>query len=151
MDRPQPYSVKGHQTEGRRHCEPSPIDVRRFLRNDINGTCQQRPNTEIRLPLDFSGMFEVLNLLSIQREKSLSALVFFHFGTPLRDRTRRLAFFHFLCRKAPEERTLPYSSFASMVIFAFRTFETGQPFSAPSAYFWNVAASAPGTLPTTFR
>src|ERR1700722_14717053 len=44
-----------------------------------------------------------------------------------------------------------YSNLASMVIFAFRTFDTGHPFSAPSAYFWKVAASAPGTLPTTSR
>ena len=43
----------------------------------------------------------------------------------------------------------PYSSFAFIVIFALSTFETGHPFSAASAYFWNVAASAPGTLPTT--
>src|SRR5215470_934918 len=43
----------------------------------------------------------------------------------------------------------PYSSFAFIVIFAFNTFETGHPFSAASAYFWKVAASAPGTLPTT--
>jgi hypothetical protein len=42
-----------------------------------------------------------------------------------------------------------YSSFAFIVIFAFSTLETGQPFSAASAYFWKVAASAPGTLPTT--
>ena len=42
-----------------------------------------------------------------------------------------------------------YSSFALIVIFALSTFETGHPFSAASAYFWNVAASAPGTLPTT--
>src|SRR5215469_17324399 len=42
-----------------------------------------------------------------------------------------------------------YSSFASIVIFAFSTFDTGHPFSAASAYFWKVAASAPGTLPTT--
>ena len=42
-----------------------------------------------------------------------------------------------------------YSSFALIVIFAFNTFETGHPFSAASAYFWKVAASAPGTLPTT--
>src|SRR5215469_2346153 len=42
-----------------------------------------------------------------------------------------------------------YTSFAFIVIFAFSTFETGHPFSAASAYFWNVAASAPGTLPTT--
>src|SRR5215831_14014054 len=46
---------------------------------------------------------------------------------------------------------LHYSSFAFIVIFAFNTFDTGQPFSAASAYFWNVAASAPGTLPTTSR
>src|ERR1700693_87397 len=38
-----------------------------------------------------------------------------------------------------------------MEILAFRTFETGQPFSAASAYFWKVAASAPGTFPTTSR
>src|ERR1700756_5255116 len=38
-----------------------------------------------------------------------------------------------------------------MEIFAFSTFETGQPFSAASAYFWKVAASAPGTFPTTSR
>src|SRR5215469_4289493 len=44
-----------------------------------------------------------------------------------------------------------YSSFASIVIFAFSTFETGHPFSAASAYFWKVAASAPGTLPATSR
>src|SRR6266849_5730258 len=42
-----------------------------------------------------------------------------------------------------------YSSSALIVIFAFSTFDTGHPFSAASAYFWNVAASAPGTLPTT--
>src|SRR3569832_888250 len=42
-----------------------------------------------------------------------------------------------------------YSSFAVIVIFALSTFETGHPFSAASAYFWNVAASAPGTFPTT--
>src|SRR4051812_29614317 len=42
-----------------------------------------------------------------------------------------------------------YSSLAFIVILAFRTFETGHPFSAASAYFWNVAASAPGTFPTT--
>lgn len=42
-----------------------------------------------------------------------------------------------------------YSSLAFIVIFAFRTFDTGQPFSAASANFWKVAASAPGTLPTT--
>jgi hypothetical protein len=29
----------------------------------------------------------------------------------------------------------PYSSFAVIVIFAFNTFDTGQPFSAASAYF----------------
>src|SRR5215831_13714859 len=46
---------------------------------------------------------------------------------------------------------LHYSSFAFIVIFAFRTFDTGQPFSAASAYFWKVAASAPGTRPTTSR
>src|SRR5215469_17473648 len=42
-----------------------------------------------------------------------------------------------------------YSSFAFIVIFAFSTFETGHPFSAASAYFWKVGASAPGTFPTT--
>src|SRR5271166_989808 len=42
-----------------------------------------------------------------------------------------------------------YTSFAFIVIFAFSTFDTGHPFSAASANFWNVAASAPGTLPTT--
>ena len=42
-----------------------------------------------------------------------------------------------------------YASFAFIVIFAFSTFDTGHPFSAASAYFWKVAASAPGTLPTT--
>src|SRR5579872_1637251 len=42
-----------------------------------------------------------------------------------------------------------YSSFAFIEILAFKTFETGHPFSAASAYFWKVAASAPGTLPTT--
>jgi hypothetical protein len=31
--------------------------------------------------------------------------------------------------------SLPYSSFAFIVIFAFSTFETGHPFSAASAYF----------------
>src|ERR1700690_2347813 len=46
-------------------------------------------------------------------------------------------------------RSWIYSSFASIVIFAFSTFDTGHPFSAASAYFWNVAASAPGTFPTT--
>jgi hypothetical protein len=44
-----------------------------------------------------------------------------------------------------------YPSFAVIEIFAFNTFDTGQPFSAASAHFWNVAASAPGTLPTTSR
>jgi hypothetical protein len=29
----------------------------------------------------------------------------------------------------------PYSNFAVIVIFAFSTFDTGQPFSAASAYF----------------
>ena len=42
-----------------------------------------------------------------------------------------------------------YSSFAFIVIFALSTLDTGHPFSAASAYFWNIAASAPGTLPTT--
>jgi len=42
-----------------------------------------------------------------------------------------------------------YASFAFIEIFAFNTFEIGQPFSAASAYFWNVGASAPGTFPTT--
>jgi hypothetical protein len=42
-----------------------------------------------------------------------------------------------------------YPSFAFIVILAFSTFDTGHPFSAASAYFWNVAASAPGTFPTT--
>ena len=42
-----------------------------------------------------------------------------------------------------------YSNRALILIFAFRTFETGHPFSAASAYFWKVAASAPGTFPTT--
>src|SRR5262249_11773882 len=43
------------------------------------------------------------------------------------------------------------SSFAVIEIFAFKTLDTGQPFSAASAYFWKVAASAPGTRPTTSR
>src|SRR5579872_1204490 len=38
-----------------------------------------------------------------------------------------------------------------MLMSAFSTRETGQPFSAASAYFWNVAASAPGTRPITSR
>ncbi len=38
-----------------------------------------------------------------------------------------------LARKKPRSGTYP--SFASIEIFAFRTFETGQPFSAASAYF----------------
>src|ERR1700733_8159382 len=42
-----------------------------------------------------------------------------------------------------------YPSFAVIEIFAFNTFDTGHPFSAASAYFWKVAASAPGTFPTT--
>src|SRR5215831_5938754 len=42
-----------------------------------------------------------------------------------------------------------YASFAFIVILAFSTFDTGHPFSAASAYFWKVAASAPGTLATT--
>src|SRR3954454_4836283 len=42
-----------------------------------------------------------------------------------------------------------HPNFAVIEIFAFRTFETGHPFSAASAYFWKVAASAPGTFPTT--
>src|SRR5208337_2364340 len=49
----------------------------------------------------------------------------------------------------PCQRLSNYPSFASIVIFAFSTFDTGHPFSAASAYFWNVAASAPGTFPTT--
>src|SRR5580692_7640355 len=49
------------------------------------------------------------------------------------------------CRRAPG----PYPSFAVIEIFAFNTFDTGHPFSAASAYFWKVAASAPGTFPTT--
>src|SRR6266536_1138273 len=44
-----------------------------------------------------------------------------------------------------------YASFALIVIVAFNTFDTGHPFSAASAYFWKVAASAPGTFPTTSR
>ena len=44
------------------------------------------------------------------------------------------------CSEPPTARTrsrhpLDYSSFAFMVILAFRTFETGHPFSAASAYF----------------
>src|SRR6202040_2223055 len=42
-----------------------------------------------------------------------------------------------------------YPSFAVIEIFAFSTFDSGQPFSAASAYFWKAAASAPGTFPTT--
>src|ERR1035437_5402638 len=51
--------------------------------------------------------------------------------------------------RSPEAASPPYSSFALIVIFAFSTFDTGHPFSAASAYFWKVAASAPGTLLTT--
>jgi hypothetical protein len=36
---------------------------------------------------------------------------------------------------ANSEQTQPYSSFAFIVILAFSTFDTGQPFSAASAYF----------------
>ena len=52
-------------------------------------------------------------------------------------------------KSARSDRILTYSSFAFIVIFAFSTFDTGHPFSAASAHFWKVAASAPGTLPTT--
>jgi len=34
-----------------------------------------------------------------------------------------------------QNKAAPYSSFAFIVIFAFNTFDTGQPFSAASAYF----------------
>jgi hypothetical protein len=50
---------------------------------------------------------------------------------------------------AGKRTSIPYPSFAFIVIFAFSTFDTGHPFSAASAYFWKVAASAPGTFPTT--
>src|SRR6202041_1216318 len=52
-------------------------------------------------------------------------------------------------RACPKPEAHP--SFAVIEIFAFSTFDTGQPFSAASAHFWNVGASAPGTLPTTSR
>jgi hypothetical protein len=35
----------------------------------------------------------------------------------------------------PESRSPAYPSFAVIEIFAFSTFDTGQPFSAASAYF----------------
>jgi hypothetical protein len=43
------------------------------------------------------------------------------------------------------------SSFASIVILALSTLETGQPVLASPAAFWKAAASAPGTCPTTSR
>ena len=56
----------------------------------------------------------------------------------------------FVVKRLDKEKSAArYSNFAFIVIFAFRTLDTGHPFSAASAYFWNVAASAPGTLPTT--
>jgi hypothetical protein len=40
------------------------------------------------------------------------------------------------CNATAESRTAdPYPSFAVIEIFAFSTFDTGQPFSAASAYF----------------
>src|SRR5271170_7756981 len=56
-------------------------------------------------------------------------------------------------RPKPESRSPKptYPSFAVIEILAFSTFDTGQPFSAASAYFWKAAASAPGTFPTTSR
>jgi hypothetical protein len=42
----------------------------------------------------------------------------------------------FDCRMPkPEARSPPYPSFALIEIFALSTFDTGQPFSAASAYF----------------
>ena len=44
-----------------------------------------------------------------------------------------------------------YSSLAFIVISAFNTLETGQPFLAIFAISWNLAWSARGTLPVTSR
>jgi hypothetical protein len=56
---------------------------------------------------------------------------------PLRRAWNSIAFF--VSTAAPSTRPLPkaapYPSFAVIEIFAFSTFDTGQPFSAASAYF----------------
>jgi len=44
-----------------------------------------------------------------------------------------------------------FSSFAFIVIFAFSTFDTGQPALALLAISWNFAGSAPGIFTVTSR
>jgi hypothetical protein len=57
------------------------------------------------------------------------------FGNRPRAQARSAAAGDVASNVSTESTTLPYSSFAVIVIFAFRTFDTGQPFSAASAHF----------------
>jgi hypothetical protein len=66
-------------------------------------------------------------------ESGRLTLLFYRHVTPCQTNRRRChpeqAFF------AQREIWAPYPSFAVIEIFAFSTFDTGQPFSAASAYF----------------